>query len=385
MKLLSSITVMLLFISITAFGQQTANYITKFTTPPTIGNSLVYDNGTNVGIGLATPADKLHVLGNISIGNNSPSQIYFRYGGVGTGGDVTGMQNGTQMMSFGFHNEGIFSGSPGAASGRTIYFYDRVLSSFRGGIDALGTWWFGSSATNYGLRVDAQNAARTAMTITSTGNVGIGMSNPVSKLEIKDGSVHYGFGICSNITSDYYLMFDYSTTNNYGIIQPRQAGVLYTNLVLNSSGGNVGIGTTTPLAKLDVNGNIFSNAKIVIGTTDMTKVGAYSLAVNGDAIFNKAVVKKFPNWPDYVFENNYKLMPLQDLQKFVQENKHLPNVPSASEVEKEGIDLGDMHSRLLRKVEELTLYMIEQNKKMEEQAAEINTLKTQLSLLQKQN
>jgi hypothetical protein len=149
--------------------------------------------------------------------------------------------------------------------------------------------------------------------------------------------------------------------------------------VMNSSGG-MGIGTSTPNsnAKLDVNGNIFSSGIIAIGTTDLVKIGSYSLAVNGDAIFKKVKVQLYSSWPDYVFHKNYPLRPLNEVEKFIRENNHLPEVPSAGEVEKEGLDIGDNQALLLKKIEELTLYVIEQNKKIEKQGKKIEELQEQM-------
>jgi hypothetical protein len=153
-----------------------------------------------------------------------------------------------------------------------------------------------------------------------------------------------------------------------------------TALSVITSSGNIGIGTSTPNSnsKLDVNGNIFSSGKIAIGTTDMTKISTYSLAVNGDALFNKVKVKLYASWPDYVFHKNYNLLPLSEVEKFIQENNHLPEIPSASEVEKEGLDIGDNQALLLKKIEELTLYVIEQNKKIEDQGKRIENLEKEL-------
>lgn len=140
--------------------------------------------------------------------------------------------------------------------------------------------------------------------------------------------------------------------------------------------GNVGIGTSTPNsnAKLDVNGNIFSSGKIAIGETDTSKFRDYSLAVNGSALFTKAVVKLNSEWADYVFDEGYKLPSLNEIERYVQLHKHLSEVPSAEEVKKNGIDLGDNQTILLKKIEELTLIVIEQNKQLESQHKRIEEL-----------
>ena len=118
-------------------------------------------------------------------------------------------------------------------------------------------------------------------------------------------------------------------------------------------------------ARLNIDGNIFSNGKIAIGTTDITKIGSYSLAVNGDAIFNKVRVKLYASWPDFVFADNYALRPLTDVERFIKANKHLPDVPSENIINKDGIDLGSTQAILLQKIEELTLYAIEQNRQLQ--------------------
>ncbi|HXO75062.1 MAG TPA: hypothetical protein VN824_07515, partial [Puia sp.] len=96
----------------------------------------------------------------------------------------------------------------------------------------------------------------------------------------------------------------------------------------------------------------------------------FSLAVNGPAIFTKAVVQLHSSWPDYVFQPGYHLPSLDSLSHFLQSNHHLPEIPSADSVAKNGLDLGDNQAQLLKKVEELTLYVIQQQKELEEVKAE---------------
>jgi len=91
----------------------------------------------------------------------------------------------------------------------------------------------------------------------------------------------------------------------------------------------------------------------------------YQLYVEKGIRTEKVKVDAKGNWPDFVFEDNYTLPSLMEVEQFITTNKHLPNVPSAAEVEIEGVDLGEMDKILLQKIEELTLYMIEQQKQIE--------------------
>ncbi len=86
-------------------------------------------------------------------------------------------------------------------------------------------------------------------------------------------------------------------------------------------------------------------------------------------------------WADYVFEENYDLPKLEEVEQFIKDNKHLPNVPSAKEVADSGIELGEMTKIQQEKIEELTLYIIEQNKINKKQQEEIDELKKQVKLL----
>ncbi|MFS4469600.1 fibronectin type III domain-containing protein [Maribacter sp. 2210JD10-5] len=116
-------------------------------------------------------------------------------------------------------------------------------------------------------------------------------------------------------------------------------------------------GGTTGNSVWSVNGATASYSDNVgIGTTD---TGSYKLAVNGK-IRTKEVKVEAANWPDYVFKKEYQLPSLEEIQKHIAEKGHLPNIPSAKEVENSGIELGEMNRLLLEKIEELTLYIIQQ-------------------------
>ena len=121
------------------------------------------------------------------------------------------------------------------------------------------------------------------------------------------------------------------------------------------------------------------------GTGIPTKYGSYLLQVNGGAIFTQVVVKAFNNWPDFVFEDNYKLTPLAEIEQYINEHKHLPGVPSVADVKKDGMDVGVNQAVLLQKIEELTLYIIDQNKQIEAQKAATEEQNKKIAQLQDQN
>jgi len=116
---------------------------------------------------------------------------------------------------------------------------------------------------------------------------------------------------------------------------------------------------------------IVQNGKVCIGTTNNQ---GYQLAVNGSAIFTSARVKAYANWPDFVFSPGYRLTSLDSLSSFIQTNHHLPDLPSAESVQANGIDVGETDAALVKKIEELTLYIIGQKKQLEIQEAQIKRL-----------
>ncbi|SFC65922.1 hypothetical protein SAMN04487891_1186 [Flagellimonas taeanensis] len=183
------------------------------------------------------------------------------------------------------------------------------------------------------------------------GNVGIGTTSPSNKLEvngtagvqdaivIQKGSA---YRIALNGTNDAYITGRNSSSESMFTINSN--GPSYLN------GGNVGIGTASPDAKLTVKGRVHA---------EEVKV---DLSVSG---------------PDYVFKDGYDLKSLEEVQNYIKEHGHLPNIPSAKEMEANGIQLGEMNMKLLEKIEELTLYIIhleKESKKMQDFEARLKKL-----------
>lgn len=100
----------------------------------------------------------------------------------------------------------------------------------------------------------------------------------------------------------------------------------------------------------------------------------YKLAVDGVVLAKEVQIKNDETWPDFVFEKNYNLLSLNELEEFININKHLPELPTKEEVADNGIGLGEMQAKLLQKVEELTLYMIELKKENNELRQQIENL-----------
>jgi hypothetical protein len=124
-------------------------------------------------------------------------------------------------------------------------------------------------------------------------------------------------------------------------------------------------------------GNEYISGDLRVGT--QTGATGYRVSVNGKIMATEVRVQAFANWPDYVFGDSHERLSIEELEQFVKTEKHLPGVPSAAQIEaQQGFDLGEMQKIALEKIEELTLYLIEQNKLIKQQQAEIEWLKTQV-------
>ncbi|WP_421876477.1 hypothetical protein [Marinoscillum sp.] len=252
-----------------------------------------------------------------------------------------------------------------------------------------------------------RNNSQELMRIKSNGNVGIGTSNPVERMDVSgnlkwgtNGSESWGVGLLtmeSGWSSNRYptlgsisgssgslIMFhnphipfrsDNSISGYAGKAGIRMAADqnvsswwdmglagdffhIYRNgvgeLFRISSSGNVGIGTQNPSYRLEVAGTVRANTFSAVA----------------------------PPWSDFVFEPEYKLLTLEEVEQHIQEKGHLPEIPSEAEVTENGINLGEMNAKLLQKVEELTLYLIEQNKQIQAQQKQLQSQSALIEQLQ---
>lgn len=204
--------------------------------------------------------------------------------------------------------------------------------------------------------------------INSNGNIGINTASPTTKLEV-NGNV---FINSDNASNDMLKIATDNSQNNPTVkigVDPVTFGG---TLTLAYWTGEPPGGYTTDAITLDAAGVSYINSDLGLAVGKTTITTGYKIDVAGKIRANEIVVNTTE--PDFVFEDNYKLKSLNEVDHFIKENKHLPDMPTAKEVEEKGISLGEMQSKLLQKVEELTLYLIELNKENEILKKRVNEL-----------
>jgi hypothetical protein len=244
------------------------------------------------------------------------------------------------------------------------------------------------------------------MVITSGGNIGIGTDNPGNKLRVNGSpsSTQHVFSASSNYSGNVHIRsiegfslpadgYGYGGyfEGGYGGTIGIARGGNYTGTVYgvqgHATGAGVGtrVGTygtatggTTNWAGYFDNGNVYMRNDLRIGSGAIAGAAGYKVAIDGKMIVEEVRVKLSQNWPDYVFASDYDLTPLDEVEMHIQEHQHLPGIPSAAQVETEGQLVGQMQVKMMEKIEELTLYIIDLNKRLEGVEKENQLLKNQL-------
>lgn len=273
----------------------------------------------NVGIGTATPQFKLDVNGRMRIKTGTLNDV-----NTSSGLWLEDFRNGTNRMFVGMQ-------------------------------DSIRAGFYGSGGAGWGFNFNAL-----------TGNVGIGRIAGSSRLEIEDANggdiAFYKDGTQAGriFPTDTTLQINARFGNPFCLPGPCPARdlILQTSSDFFSSTGRVGIGTHAPAAKLHV------TSTVMIGTG--TPAAGYLLSVNGKVVSEELKIQLDTNWPDYVFDGNYQLPSIDDMKKYIAENKHLRNIPSAEEVKNDGILVGDMQKKMMEKIEELSLYIIQLHERIKQ-------------------
>lgn len=202
--------------------------------------------------------------------------------------------------------------------------------------------------------------ANTGVPFATAGFTGIGTTHPVTKLHVVgQGDASYtshglfvsGDTSSTNIVIDDNEILSRNNSNASPLFIQRDGGDL---LLCGNENGQVGIG--------------------VAGVGGLPPDPSYLLSVDGKIISEELRIENSGAWPDYVFEENYTLKSIYEVEQAIKAKKHLPGIPSATEIENNGQMIGDLQRRMMEKIEELTLYTIEQQKQIDEQKEEIKLL-----------
>ncbi len=390
------------------------------------GSNIYNNNSGNVGIGTSAPQEKLSINATtptIQLLTSNTARGYMQASGsdmrIGTYvNNTTGnLIFNTRAVDRMWINENgqVGIGTANPASALTINGTNPILQLRNGDVnkgfmllngDDLRV---GTNSTNTTGSLVLQTKLLDRVVIDDNGQVGIGTSSPTSILSInatnptvqlKNSGVDKGFMQLSNddikigtnigntngrfvVRTDGSDRFTVNNNGNATLGSGVEGGLLtvdgaYTGMVLKTgnttrlsvvaAGSNpeiTGAGSGVLRIRNSSDGMYFySNGQISIGGGGAVATG-YTVSVEGKLIATTVTSLPFGSWPDYVFEKDYKLRPLAEVKKYIEENKHLPGIPPAAIVAKEGIELGDISKRLTEKIEELTLYIIQQQEQLD--------------------
>ena len=222
-------------------------------------------------------------------------------------------------------------------------------------------WYVGAKVAGAGhfdiSRKVGTDDHETMLRIADNGNLGLGTASPATKLEVK------------GTAADAVLTLNAPAANEKGILL-QDDGTTQWKIAKEAGSNDLVIGDGSLVNSIRLKKQFAGGpARVVIGNQDVAINGGFQdikLACSGTGIFKELGVLPGANWSDYVFDANYQLMSLDSLAKFISANHHLPEVPSAKEVEANGIRVAEMNALLLKKVEELTLHLIDIKKKVDQ-------------------
>ncbi|KXX71234.1 hypothetical protein [Flammeovirga sp. SJP92] len=281
-------------------------------------------------------SDLIYRDGKLGIGTNSPTE-------------KIRVQNGNILLSSGQStNSSIHTGVKFSTD--NLPYYSSILGYRGEGSNLIGMKFFTSD------RVGNLEA----MHINYNGFIGIGRSNPLEKLHVYNGNLLISSNNNTNNNVSHGILFTTDNMNYQSSISAfRGIASTFIGLDFKTSNGADNINAM----RINPDGSIGINTFVTSG---------YKLSVNGK--IRAEEVKVYTGWADYVFDEDYNLKSLSEVEAHIKEHKHLPDVPSAKEVEENGVNVGETEAMLLRKIEELTLYTIEQEKRLDKQEKLINEL-----------
>lgn len=244
-----------------------------------------------------------------------------------------------------------------------------------------------TESTNYYI-LRCKSGSTDKFTLNADGKVGIGINSPETKLQVSSGVVTAGSS--SATLGSLQFAGDYTNgniLNTYG--SQYSSGATSIGYAVKQKSGSSGIVSSAGNASLKKGMLIIDNeleflsapASIVSIDSDVTMISRFIIKENGntgigitspdnklevDGTIRATEVVVETGWADYVFNDDYNNMSIEQLEEFIKSNKHLPGIPTATEVENNGVSLGDMNALLLKKIEELTLYIIELNNQIKE-------------------